>query len=159
MSRSIRRDPDEWAKIDGMDKALIGNIVQSYMNKISDARNFVEQLPTTQLGKLFLEKGVPVQPDTTRLADYEIHTAKRAGHWPTSPAIAHDMLAERHGIDWDRTPHKIVNPNLPYPASTMERFAGMSRENFNTATTMVYHTERIVKEHQLLVDKTQKLTR
>lgn len=67
---------------------------------LTESENFVLQLPTSQIGLLFLEDGKVVQPDPTRLDSYQTHAGQRRGHWPSSPEISAAMferLAEEKG--------------------------------------------------------------
>ena len=102
MMRNTKRTPEEYDQVPGIDRATAIAAIQSYREKINEARAYVMNLPTDKLGILFLKDGVPVQPDTSRLADYTEHRPKRQGHWPGTPDIRTEMLAVRHGIDWDR---------------------------------------------------------
>ncbi len=45
---------------------------------------FVMKVPSDKVGRLFLENGIPVEPDLARLDSYIEHEPKRGGHWPSS---------------------------------------------------------------------------
>ncbi len=49
-------------------------------------------MPTEKAGLLFLNGGHVVQPDPTRLGDYQSHAGRRRGQWPTSLEISSAML-------------------------------------------------------------------
>ncbi len=59
---------------------------------LKEAEAFVVQMPTSKAGLLFLKDGKVVQPDPTRLDDYETHAGQRRGHWPSSYEISAAML-------------------------------------------------------------------
>jgi hypothetical protein len=49
-------------------------------------------MPTENAGLLFLKGGHVVQPDPSRLGDYQTHAGRRRGQWPTSAEISTAML-------------------------------------------------------------------
>jgi hypothetical protein len=59
---------------------------------LSEAEDFVTPMPTDKAGLLFLKDGQVVQPDPTRLEDYQSHAGQRRGQWPTSAEISGAML-------------------------------------------------------------------
>jgi Nucleotidyl transferase AbiEii toxin, Type IV TA system len=59
---------------------------------LNEAEAFVAQMPTDKAGLVFLKDGHVVQPDPTRLDDYQTHAGKRRGQWPTSAEITATML-------------------------------------------------------------------
>jgi hypothetical protein len=68
---------------------------------LEDAEVFVAQMPTQKAGLLFLHDGKVVQPDPSRLEEYQTHAGRRQGHWPSSPEITNAML-ERYTSDPSR---------------------------------------------------------
>ena len=60
---------------------------------LQQAEAFVLQMPTDQVGLLFVEDGKVVQPDPTRLHDYQTHAGQRRGHWPSNVEISSAMLS------------------------------------------------------------------
>jgi hypothetical protein len=44
------------------------------------------------MGLLFLENGLVVVPDPQRLEDYQSHTGRKRGHWPTNAEITAAMI-------------------------------------------------------------------
>ncbi|MBI4910470.1 MAG: hypothetical protein HY820_43035 [Acidobacteria bacterium] len=66
---------------------------------LEEAEAFVLQVPTAKLGLLFLENGKVVQPDPSRLDQYETHAGRRRGHWPESYEIGRAMLDRVIGRD------------------------------------------------------------
>ncbi len=63
---------------------------------IEDAEDFIARLPSDAVGVVFLDRGIPVQPDVKALDRYQRNPGAPAGVWPTSPDIARAML-ERYG--------------------------------------------------------------
>lgn len=61
---------------------------------LQEAETFVAQMPTDQVGLLFLQDGRIVQPDPKRLQEYQTHAGQRRGHWPSSVEISSAMLAQ-----------------------------------------------------------------
>ena len=59
---------------------------------LSEAEAFVARMPTDRAGLLFLKDARIVQPDPDRLEEYQTHSGKKRGHWPSSPEIAAAML-------------------------------------------------------------------
>ena len=59
---------------------------------LGEAETFVAKMPTEKVGLLFLRDGKVVQPDPTRLHDYQTHAGQRRGHWPGSSEITSAML-------------------------------------------------------------------
>jgi hypothetical protein len=58
---------------------------------LSEAETFVARMPTDKAGLLFLKDAHIVQPDPDRLEEYQTHSGKKRGHWPSSPEIAAAM--------------------------------------------------------------------
>lgn len=61
---------------------------------LDEADTFVAAMPSEKAGLLFLRAGRPVQPDPALLDAYTTHSARRRGHWPSSPEIAAAMLEQ-----------------------------------------------------------------
>lgn len=59
---------------------------------LDEAAAFVASMPTEAAGLLFLQDGMPVQPDPAGLAAFQRHAGRRRGHWPDSPGLAAAML-------------------------------------------------------------------
>lgn len=78
------------------DKAIDAREVSMALKVIfHQAENFVASMPSGYDGLLFLENGAVVQPDPSRLEDYETVAARRQAHWPGSPEIASDMISSK----------------------------------------------------------------
>jgi hypothetical protein len=60
---------------------------------LDDAEQFVAAMPSGKAGLIFLSAGRPVQPDPANLNVHTTHSARRRGHWPSSPDITSAMLA------------------------------------------------------------------
>lgn len=69
-----------------------GDVMRRLRDALGAAEAFVVQMPSDKAGRLFLENGVPVQPDPKRLSNYVEHAATRRGHWPSSPETSRAML-------------------------------------------------------------------
>jgi hypothetical protein len=67
-------------------------IMQRLREILDEAEAFVVKMPTDRAGLVFLKDGHVVQPDPTRLQDYQTHAGQRRGHWPTSAEISTAML-------------------------------------------------------------------
>jgi hypothetical protein len=63
---------------------------------LGEAETFIQQLPSDEVGVLFLEDDRPVQPDPAQLARYTRRAGSRRGAWPSSSEIGSSML-ERYG--------------------------------------------------------------
>lgn len=59
---------------------------------LKEAEEFVAAIPSKFEGAVFLQDGRPVQPDLSRLHDYEVLRASRQGHWPSSAEIGSEMI-------------------------------------------------------------------
>jgi hypothetical protein len=59
---------------------------------LAEAEAFVVRMPTEKAGLLFLKSDRVVQPDPTRLPEYQTHAGRRRGQWPTSVEISTAML-------------------------------------------------------------------
>ena len=60
---------------------------------LDEAEAFVAAMPSDKAGLLFLRAGRPIQPDPAMLDACTTHSARRRGHWPSSPEITAAMLA------------------------------------------------------------------
>jgi hypothetical protein len=67
-------------------------ILQRLRTALEEAEAFVMKMPTDQAGLLFLKDGHVVQPDPSRLQDYQTHAGQRRGQWPTSAEISAAMF-------------------------------------------------------------------
>ena len=59
---------------------------------LEEAEAFVARMPTEKAGLLFLKDGQVVQPDPSRLSEYQTHAGRRRGQWPGSAEISTAML-------------------------------------------------------------------
>lgn len=69
-----------------------GAVMARLRNVLNEAEMFVAQMPTDKVGLLFMKEGQVVQPDPTRLQNYQTHAGQRRGQWPTSAEITTAML-------------------------------------------------------------------
>lgn len=67
-------------------------VMRRLRQALDEASRYVQRIPSEKIGRLFLEKGVPVEPDPDKLGDYEEHEPTRRGHWPSSSEIGSAML-------------------------------------------------------------------
>jgi hypothetical protein len=59
---------------------------------IEDAERFIGEIPSDDVGFVFLDGDKPVQPDMGTLAKYQRRAGARRGIWPSSPGITSAML-------------------------------------------------------------------
>jgi hypothetical protein len=82
----------DWMRLDmavPIDPIAVSQRLRQIME---EAEAFVAQMPTQKAGLLFLHGSKVVQPDPSRLDEYQTHAGQRRGQWPTSPDIANAML-------------------------------------------------------------------
>jgi len=72
---------------------------------LEQTQQFIHAVPSDAVGFVFLQAGVPVQPDLSALANYQRHAGASGGVWPTSPEITAAML--------ERYQNKTLNPTAP----------------------------------------------
>ncbi|MGA7238748.1 MAG: hypothetical protein WBY44_23910 [Bryobacteraceae bacterium] len=53
---------------------------------------FISRIPSDAVGVVFLEDGIPVQPDVESLEKYRRRAGAVSGIWPSSPEISEAML-------------------------------------------------------------------
>jgi hypothetical protein len=75
---------------------------------LDEAEAFVTRMPTDKLGLLFLKDGHVAQPDPALLQDYQTHSGRRRGHWPSSAEITTEMLAN---LNTSRSPQTTPDPD------------------------------------------------
>jgi hypothetical protein len=59
---------------------------------IENAENFIGEIPSNDVGLVFLEGDKPVQPDLRTLTKYQRRASARRGIWPSSTGISSAML-------------------------------------------------------------------
>jgi hypothetical protein len=59
---------------------------------IEDAERFIFEIPSDDVGFVFLDGDKPVQPDVSTLAKYQRRAGARRGFWPSSSGITSAML-------------------------------------------------------------------
>ena len=96
--RNARHPAEEYAKLLSSEPIDPAVVMRKLAVALDEAQAFVSSMPSDLAGVLFLKDGKPVQPLPTALDQYEIHRARRRGHWPTSSEIGHAML-ERYQKD------------------------------------------------------------
>jgi len=90
--RNSRYPLAEWRELlstEPLDPEVVTGKLHAALDR---AEAFVLQMPTDNLGLLFLRDGVVVQPNPSRLQDYQTHSGQRRGHWPTSIEISAAMV-------------------------------------------------------------------
>ncbi|MGO9258926.1 MAG: hypothetical protein ACLQU1_21785 [Bryobacteraceae bacterium] len=92
----IRRNSNypltEWRELvtsEPLDPKVVMPRVRSVLDQ---AEAFVTRMPTDKWGLLFLKGGQVVEPDPSRLEDYQTHAGQRRGQWPASAEITAAML-------------------------------------------------------------------
>ncbi len=92
----IRRNSNypaaEWNALQMSEPLDPKTIVRRLREILEDAEAFVGRMPTDKVGLLFLEGSKVVQPDPTRLQDYQTHAGQRRGQWPSSAEITAAMF-------------------------------------------------------------------
>jgi hypothetical protein len=83
--------------------------VMARLREILDqAEAFIAKMPTDKVGVLFLRDGRVTQPDPARLQNYQTHAGQRRGHWPSSPEITAEMLAN---LNTSQSPQTTSDPD------------------------------------------------
>jgi hypothetical protein len=59
---------------------------------IEDAERFISQIPSDEVGFVFLDGAKPLQPAIGDFGKYQRRPGTRGGVWPSSPAISSAML-------------------------------------------------------------------
>ena len=76
-----------------IDVADVHNRIRRMLDK---AEMFISNIPSHAVGMLFLDGGLPTEPDINRLGLYEHRIGAVGGVWPSSPDISRAML-ENYG--------------------------------------------------------------
>ena len=90
--RNSRYSKPEWDELQSDSPIDPADIYLRLRAALDEADAFVQQMPSTHVGLLFLEDNKIVQPDPARLDQYQTHTGQRRGHWPSSADIESAML-------------------------------------------------------------------
>jgi hypothetical protein len=59
---------------------------------VEQALAFISRITSDAVGVVFLEDGIPVQPDVESLEKYRRRAGAVSGIWPSSPEISEAML-------------------------------------------------------------------
>lgn len=70
----------------------VSDVHRRIRTMIEDAERFISEIPSDDVGFVFLDGDKPVQPDLRALATYQRRSGARQGVWPSSPDIATAML-------------------------------------------------------------------
>jgi hypothetical protein len=90
--RNARYRADDYADLRLTEPVDAGDVARRLHKALDGADAFIQAMPAGKEGLLFLERGVPVQPDPANLVRYTEHEGRRRGHWPSSPDITSAML-------------------------------------------------------------------
>lgn len=94
LKRNARYAADDFQRLKADPEISGARVMTSLRQATAEAEQFIAQMPTDQIGTIYLENGKPVQPDPSRLESYVTHQPRRRGHWPTVPEITSAMLAK-----------------------------------------------------------------
>jgi hypothetical protein len=97
LKRNARYTAAEYRQLSAESPIDAADVCRRLRAAIESAERFVGAMPSDKAGRLFLENGVPVQPDPAKLSEYLEHMPQRRGHWPTSSDVASAML-ETHQV-------------------------------------------------------------
>jgi hypothetical protein len=76
-----------------MEKPLdMADLHRRIRSMIEGAEHFISQVPSDEVGFVFLECDTPVQPETEAFDKYTRRSGSRRGVWPSSSEIANAML-------------------------------------------------------------------
>ena len=96
MISEIRRNSKysklDWADLKSTEPLDPIAIYSKLRAALDSAEAFVQQMPTSHVGLLFLKDNKVVQPDPAALDQYQTHTGQRRGHWPSNAEIESAML-------------------------------------------------------------------
>lgn len=90
--RNARYRADDYADLALVEPVDAGAVSRRLRAVLEEADMFVRAMPVGKEGLLFLQDGVPVQPDPEALNAYGEHAGQRRGYWPSSPEISSAML-------------------------------------------------------------------
>ncbi|MBV9757384.1 MAG: hypothetical protein JO047_10055, partial [Alphaproteobacteria bacterium] len=90
--RNARYRADDYADLQLTEQVDAADVARRLREALDRAAAFVRAMPGGREGLLFLEGGLPVQPDPASLARYEQHAGCRRGHWPSTAEISSAML-------------------------------------------------------------------
>lgn len=83
---------EQWRALTAREPLDPNEITRRLRAALVEAETFVAKMPTASAGLLFLKDAQVVEPDPTRLSEYETHAGHRRGHWPANPEIAAAMF-------------------------------------------------------------------
>jgi hypothetical protein len=70
----------------------VSDVHRRIRGMIEDAERFIGEIPSDDVGFVFLDGDKPVQPDMRTLAKYQRRAGARRGIWPSSTGISSAML-------------------------------------------------------------------
>jgi hypothetical protein len=92
IGRNARYRADDFADLDTAEPVDAAQISKVFRAALEEAKSFVLAMPPGREGLIFLENGMPVQPDPKNLDGLAAHAGSRRGLWPSSPEIGSAML-------------------------------------------------------------------
>jgi len=92
ITRHSRFTAEEF-RVLAMERPLdVADVHRRIRSMIEDAERFIGEMPSDDVGLVFLDGGKPVQPDVSALDTYQRRAGARRGIWPSSPGIISSML-------------------------------------------------------------------
>jgi hypothetical protein len=70
----------------------VSDVHRRIRNMIEDAERFISEIPSDDVGVVFLDGDKPIQPEMGALAKYQRRSGARRGMWPSSAGITDAML-------------------------------------------------------------------
>ena len=70
----------------------VSDVHRRIRSMIENAERFISEIPSDDVGFVFLDGNRPVQPDVGAFARYQRRSGARRGVWPSSPGITTAML-------------------------------------------------------------------
>jgi Nucleotidyl transferase AbiEii toxin, Type IV TA system len=70
----------------------VSDVHRRIRNMIEDAERFTSEIPSDDVGVVFLDGDKPIQPEMGALAKYQRRSGARRGMWPSSAGITDAML-------------------------------------------------------------------
>jgi hypothetical protein len=93
ITRHSRFTAEEFRVLATEDPIDVPSIHRRIRAMIAAAELFIGEIPSDEVGFVFLDGENPVQPDLGALTRYQRRSGSRRGVWPTSPEITRAMLA------------------------------------------------------------------
>ncbi|HEV3156992.1 MAG TPA: hypothetical protein VGZ00_06550 [Candidatus Baltobacteraceae bacterium] len=111
IGRFSRFSPDEYSDLGFEDRSDIYDLHHRISNMTEAAERFISEMPSEDVGVVFLAGGIPVQPDLKAPDYYERYAGTWGGVWPSSKEISSAMLAAQFKRLEERSHKKGLKPN------------------------------------------------